>query len=159
MPEFVINSVEASQMPRVAGFARAPRSPVHRKARRGFTLLEIIVVVTIIAILATMVAPKLIGNIGKAKTKVARSEVSQLASQFGIYLADHGMSRPSDDTALSVLTPDYVKAADLKDPWGRDYLLLIPGVSGEQWDIVSYGADGQPGGDGEDRDVNNNVKE
>jgi general secretion pathway protein G len=135
------------------------RSPVINRARRAFTLLEIIVVVTIIALLATMVAPKLLANIWKTKQRVAKAEVSSLATQLGVYLADHGMSKPTDETTLTVLAPDYVKLADLKDPWGRDYILQVPGESGSEWDIISYGGDGQPGGDGENKDVNNNIKE
>ena len=132
-----------------------------RPIRRGFTLLEIIVVVTIIALLATMVAPKLLQNIGKTKTKVARSEVTQIANQMGIYLADNGMSKPTQDTELTVLvegTTPYLKASDLKDPWGRDYIVMVPGPSGSDFDVISYGADGEPGGEGEDKDVNNNIE-
>jgi general secretion pathway protein G len=137
-----------------------PARRVRRQAPRAFTLLEIIVVVTIIALLATMVAPKLLQNIGKTKTKVARTEVSTIANQLGIYLADNGSSRPTQDMELIVLTEGaspYLKPADLKDPWGRDYILMVPGPSGSDFDIISYGADGEPGGEGEDKDVNNNI--
>ena len=132
-----------------------------RHARRAFTLLEIIVVVTIIAMLAVMVAPRLLQNIGKTKTKVAKNEVAQIAQQMGIFLADNGKSRPDQDTELTVLvegTTPYLKATDLKDPWGRDYILMVPGPSGSDFDIISYGADGEPGGEGEDQDVNNNIE-
>lgn len=145
-------------MPQITSMPR--RRTVH-STRRAFTLLEIIVVVTIIALLATMVAPKLLQNIGKTKTKVARTEVVTIANQLGIYLADNGMSKPTQDLELIVLTEGtspYLKASDLKDPWGRDYILMVPGPSGSDYDIISYGADGEPGGEGEDKDVNNNIE-
>lgn len=137
--------------------SRRPFRPI----RRGFTLLEIIVVVTIIALLATMIAPKLLQNIGKTKTRVAKAEVASIATQLGLYLADNGMSKPTQDTELTVLvegTTPYLKASDLKDPWGRDYIIMTPGPSGSDFDVISYGADGEPGGDGEDKDVNNNIE-
>lgn len=130
------------------------------RLRRAFTLLEIIVVVTIIALLATMVAPKLLQNIWKAKQKVARSEVQSIAQQLQLYLADNGMTRPTDDLDLNVLVPQYFNSADdLTDPWGRPYILVVPGATGADFDIVSYGSDGVPSGEGEDKDVNNNIKE
>jgi general secretion pathway protein G len=127
-----------------------------RAARRGFTLLEIIVVVTIIALLATLVAPKLLQNIWKSKQKVAQAEVASIAQQLGIYLADNGMSRPPEDLELSVLTsgPDpQLDPDDLIDPWGRPYILVVPGEHNSTFDIISYGGNGEPGGEGEDADV------
>ena len=138
-----------------------PIRRVARAVRRGFTLLEIIVVVTIIALLATLVAPKLLQNIWKAKQKVAKAEVASISQQLGLYLADNGLTKPTDDMDLSVLTQSsspYLKPSDLIDPWGKPYILLVPGESGGDFDIVSLGANGEPGGEGEDADVNSNVK-
>jgi general secretion pathway protein G len=132
------------------------RRTLSRAARRGFTLLEIIVVVTIIALLATLVAPKLLQNIWKSKQKVAQAEVASIAQQIGIYLADNGLSRPPEDMDLSVLTTGPSAALDpddLIDPWGRTYVLVVPGEHNNDFDVISYGGDGEPGGDGEDADV------
>lgn len=137
-----------------------PQSNIQHRIRRAFTLLEVIVVVTIIALLAMMVAPKLLQNIWKAKQKVARAEVASIAQQLQLYLADNGMTRPSEDLDLNVLVPQYFATnEDLIDPWGRPYLLIVPGLSGGEFDVVSYGANGEPGGDGEDKDVNHNIKD
>lgn len=131
-----------------------------RIARRAFTLLEIIVVVTIIALLATMVAPKLLQNIWKSKQRVAKSEVASIAQQLQLYLADNGMTKPSDELELTVLVPDYLNSNDdLNDPWDRPYLLVVPGADNADFDIISYGGDGQEGGEGEDKDVNHNIKD
>jgi general secretion pathway protein G len=127
-------------------------------ARRGFTLLEIIVVVTIIALLATLIAPRLIGRIGQAKAAVAKAEVSEIAKQVNLYCVDNGISRLGDDFDLSVLTSGpspYVKASDLTDPWGHEYVILVPGERNTDFDVISYGADGAPGGEGEDADIVN----
>jgi len=137
-----------------------PQSKIHNRIRRAFTLLEIIVVVTIIALLATMIAPKLLQNIWKAKQGVAKSEVASIAQQLQLYLADNGLTRPSEDLDLNVLVPQYFSTSeDLTDPWGRPYRLIVPGETGAEFDIVSYGANGEPGGEGEDKDVNSNIKE
>lgn len=129
-----------------------------RSIRRAFTLLEVIVVVTIIALLAAMVAPRLLGNIGRAKTRIAQTGVSSIAQQLGIYLADNGMSKPPPDFDLSVLTQGddpLLREKDLIDPWGNPYILRVPGIVNPGFDIVSLGADGEPGGEGEDADIVN----
>ncbi|MHC5113452.1 MAG: type II secretion system protein GspG [Planctomycetota bacterium] len=125
-------------------------------ARRGFTLLEIIVVVTIIALLATLVAPRLLGQVGKTKQKLAQSEVSSLYSQVNIWLLDNGYSTMPDDFELIMLTEGddaTIDPDDLVDPWDRDYVLIYPPEKNKDFDIVSYGADGEPGGDGENADI------
>ncbi len=141
-----------------AGRTRAVRRPLGRSVRRGFTLLEIIVVVTIIGLLAAVVAPRLMGNIGKAKTNIARQEVSAIAQEIQIWMADNGMSRLPDDFDLAVLTEGDSRTLnpdDIVDPWDRQYIVIIPGEQNVDFDVVSYGADGQPGGEDEDEDVVN----
>ena len=134
------------------------RRQLRRAARRGFTLLEIIVVVTIIGLLAAVVAPRLLGNIGKANQSIAKREVNQLAQEIQIWMADQGMSRLPDDFDLAILAEGddrAINAEDLLDPWDRQYVLIIPGEKNVDFDLVSYGADGEPGGEGEDADVVN----
>jgi general secretion pathway protein G len=129
-----------------------------RPERRAFTLLEIIVVVTIIALLATLVAPRLLQNIGKSKQGIAKAEVASIAQQVSLWMADNGHSRLPGDFDLEILTEGddaYLRAKDLLDPWDRPYQLISPGEENPDFDIVSYGANGEPGGDGEDADVVN----
>lgn len=127
-----------------------------RLARRGFTLLEIIVVVTIIALLATLVAPRLLGNIDRAKVGAARNGVAQIAQQVSIYLADNGMSRVPNDFSLEMLVEaQMLRARDLIDPWDNPYVIRVPGEANPDFDVISYGADGQPGGEGYDEDIVN----
>lgn len=129
-----------------------------RAARRAFTLLEIIVVVTIIAMLAALVAPRVIDNIWRSKQRIAKADVKSIAQQVNIYLLDNGMTKPPQDMDLAVLTTGpnpYLKPNQLNDPWGNPYMMMVPGEA-DPFDIVSYGGDGQQGGEGEDADVNSN---
>ena len=112
--------------------------------------------VTIIALLATLVAPRLLGNIDKAKVGAAKSGVAQIAQQVGLYLADNGLSRVPSDFDLEVLVDTQVlRDRDLIDPWDNPYVLRVPGVENPDFDIVSYGADGEVGGEGYDADIVN----
>lgn len=124
--------------------------------------MEVIVAVTIIAILAAIFVPRLGRFIAGAKDKRAQSEAAQLAQQVQLYLTDNGMSSIPDDFDLEVLVegddPYLPNAKALLDPWGNPYNLIIPGVVNFEFDIVSYGADGQPGGEGESSDITNGEK-
>lgn len=125
------------------------------RARAGFSLLEVIVAVTIVAILAAVVAPNVIRWVGDAKTKSARAGVKQIASQVRLYMVASGSSTPPDD--LIVLTegdnPQIEGGAkSLEDPWGGRYIIKVPGDN-SAFDIVSFGADKQPGGEGENADI------
>ncbi|MCP3905954.1 MAG: prepilin-type N-terminal cleavage/methylation domain-containing protein [Planctomycetes bacterium] len=134
------------------------RRQLRRRAHRAFTLLEIIVVVTIIALLATLVAPKLLGKIGQSKQKIAMAEVASIYQQVNLWMADNSFSRLPDDFELELLAegPDAtLRDKDLDDPWNRRYVLINPGERNNDFDIASYGADGEPGGEGEDADVYN----
>lgn len=139
-----------------ARFQSPPRRRISR--RRGFTLLEIVVVVTIVALLAAFIAPRLLGRVGQSRQSVAQSEVRSIAQQVHLWMLDNGHGMLPDDFRLEVLTtgPNApFRPGDLKDPWGRDYVLIAPGRVNSDFDIVSYGRDGEPGGEGEDMDVVN----
>ncbi|HWB19898.1 MAG TPA: type II secretion system protein GspG, partial [Phycisphaerales bacterium] len=128
-----------------------------RASVRGFTLLEIIVVVTIIAILATLIAPRILGNVDKAKIAKAKSEVNSIHQQVSIRLLDMGaLTRVPDDFSLEKLTEGtdaVLKKGQLIDPWGHPYILRVPGAEGAPFDIVSYGADGTENGEGYNTDI------
>lgn len=139
------------------------RKPTHRRPvtinrhlRRGFTLIEIIVVVTIIAILAGIIAPRILQNVGKAKVSRARSEAKQIAQLITTYMLDMQMSRIDDDFELEVLLlvpddgggpngPYLQKRGALVDPWGNPYELRVPGDINYDFDVVSLGDDGEMG--------------
>ncbi|MCE2966280.1 MAG: type II secretion system major pseudopilin GspG [Phycisphaerales bacterium] len=136
------------------------------RARRGFTIIEVIVIIVIIAVLATLVAPRLLGRIGQSKQSVAGANAAAIASAVTNYMVDCGapaggtslemilMQRPTDSDAAAKWKGPYMQNADqLKDPWGRPFMIVIPGTKNADFDIVSYGNDGRPGGEGEDADI------
>jgi general secretion pathway protein G len=136
-------------------------------ARRGFSLLEIIVAVVILSILATMVAVNVFGNIGVAKTTKAQSDIKSLSTALDMYRIDN-FTYPSTEQGLNALlqkpsgqpeSPNwrqggYLSSGEPRDPWNRPYQYLQPGQHGA-FDIYTLGADGKPGGDGENADIGN----
>ena len=140
---------------------------VLNKDNRGFTLIEIMVVIIILGILAVYIGPKIMGRPGQAKQVKAKIDIAALETALKLYKLDNG-SYPATEQGLLALIekPEtgnvpkkwreegYLdKRKVLKDPWGNEFVYLSPGVHGD-FDIISYGADGVPGGEGEDKDVN-----
>lgn len=129
----------------------------------GFTLIELMIVLFILGLLAALVAPRLMGRVGKAKQKTAQAQIQMLATALDLYHLDVGRY-PTDEEGLKslYLKPEslpawsgpYLDKAVPKDPWGRDYVYKCPGEHGP-YDLYSLGADGQPGGEGENADITN----
>lgn len=129
--------------------------------RRGFTLLELLVVMVIIGLLAGYVGPKFFGQIGKSEVKAAKAQIDALQKSLDQYRLDIG-HYPSTEQGLAALVSKpgdepkwagpYLSKALPKDPWGHDYQYRSPGEHGE-YDLLSYGRDGRPGGEGEDADI------
>jgi general secretion pathway protein G len=137
------------------------RSPSQRLARRGFTLLELLVVMVIIGLLAGYVGPKLFAQIGKSEVKATKAQLDGLQKSLDQFRIDTG-HYPSTEQGLAALlvkpadeekwSGPYLSKAVPPDPWGRPYQYRSPGQHGE-YDLQSYGKDGQPGGDGENADI------
>jgi general secretion pathway protein G len=146
-----------------------PRRRLHRATPasdrlhklRGFTLLELLVVVVIIGLLAGLVAPRYFDQVGRSNTQIARAQINALEKALDQYRLDMG-TYPTSDAGLQALVvkPDgaerwqgpYLKKAVPPDPWGRPYHYRGPGEHGD-YDLFSFGADGQAGGTGENIDV------
>lgn len=137
---------------------------MQRRRQRGFTLVEIMVVVVIIGILGMLVVPKLLGRTGEARVTAARTDIATLMQALKLYKLDN-QRYPTTEQGLQALVqkPTAGPAANgwkeggyveklPKDPWNNNYQYLSPGLHGEV-DVFSLGADGQPGGAGEDADV------
>lgn len=128
---------------------------------RGFTLLELLVVMVIIGMLAGFVAPKFFAQIGKSETKTARAQIDALEKSLDQYRLDVG-HYPSTEQGLAALNErpaaetrwagPYLKKAVPLDPWGKPYMYKYPGDHGE-YDVFTYAKDGQAGGTGEAEDI------
>ena len=130
----------------------------------GFTLVELLVVLTIMSLLAALVAPQVMKYLGRAKSDTAALQIKDLESGLDLYLLDNG-AYPSQAEGLNALFvkpasapnwngPYLKKKYGLNDSWGRPYLYLLPGQHGD-YDLYSLGADNKAGGEGENKDVSN----
>lgn len=126
------------------------RRSSNRELRRGFSLLEVIIAVTIVALLATILLPNLNRFLRSAKADKARAEVNSLANQVRLYIATETTGDLSDDFTLDMLLegddPYLNNANELVDPWESPYLIIIPGDRNRDFDVMSFGPDGQSGG-------------
>ena len=136
----------------------------NRRRSRGFTLVEIMVVVVILGILAALVVPKLLGRTDDARKVAAKQDIATLMQALNLYKLDNQRFPTTDQGLQALLTKPTAGPAAAgwkeggyidklpKDPWGRPYQFLSPGVKGPV-DIFSLGGDGQPGGAGNDADI------
>lgn len=134
------------------------------RGRRGFTLIEVIVIVVILGVLAAVIAPRFLSRIGQSKRAVAESNAASLSQAVKLFIADHG--NPESGATIDILwekpanveeakwQPYVENAEKLLDPWGNKFVLKIPGDKNTfDFDVVSYGADGKPGGESENGDI------
>ena len=129
----------------------------------GFTLLELLVVIVIIGLLAAYVGPKYFAQLGKSEVTVAKSQIEAFGKALDTYRLDVG-TYPSTEEGLNALlvkpsaaarwNGPYLSKALPQDPWGHAYMYKSPGTKGD-FEILSYGKDGQPGGTGENADISN----
>jgi general secretion pathway protein G len=142
------------------------RAACSRRPARGFTLLEIMIVVVIIGILAAFIAPNIIGRTDEARLTRVQQDLRSIESALKLYRLDN-FRYPTTDQGLDALVDKPTTPPEPRnwreggyfdrlptDPWGGDYLYLSPGQRGE-FDLYSLGADGQPGGEGVDADIGN----
>lgn len=141
----------------------ARRSCGTNSKSRGFTLIELLVVLAILTLLAGLVGPRVLNQLGGAKSKTAGVQIADLDKSLELFKLDVGRY-PSSEEGLEALvkkpgnvngwTGPYLKGSVPNDPWGKPYRYANPGPNGGL-EILSLGADGAPGGEGEDADVRN----
>jgi general secretion pathway protein G len=134
---------------------------------RGFTLIEIMVVVVILAVLGALVVPKILENVDKARTTRAKSDIQAIETALDLYRLDNFkyptteqglqalVKQPADPSITNYRSGGYLKAVPI-DPWNNPYQYASPGADGRDYDITSYGRDGKPGGEGYDADISSN---
>jgi len=131
---------------------------------RGFTLLELLVVMVIIGLLAGFVAPRYFAQVGKSRVKAAHAQIDALDKALEQFRLDVGRLPTSEEGLPALNAPPsgvtnwegpYLKKAVPLDPWGHAYVYAQPGTHQNDFDLMSYGRDGQPGGTGEDADITN----
>lgn len=150
------------------GISMKMRGAMHRNGRcvgrgqqKGFTLLELLVVLVILGLLVGYVAPRYFGQIGKSEAKVARAQLDSLEKALDTYRLDVGHYPTTEQGLAALMTAPgnepkwqgpYLKKAVPNDPWGRAFVYKTPGEHGE-YDLLSFGKDGKQGGSAEDADV------
>jgi general secretion pathway protein G len=137
-----------------------------RQAARGFTLIEIMVVVVIIGLLAAFILPNVFSNVERAQMSKVKGDIQGLETALTMYKLDNykypstdiGLQalweRPNDPTVRNWREGGYIKRIS-KDPWGNPYQYVYPGTHGQEYDLYSFGADSQEGGEGKNADIGN----
>ncbi len=135
-----------------------------RQRQSGFTLIEIMVVVVILAVLGALVVPKILENVDKARVTRAQSDIRAIQTALDLYRLDNFkyptteqglqalVKQPSDPTITNYRSGGYLPSLP-KDPWNNLYIYASPGADGRDYDITSYGRDGKQGGEGYDADI------
>lgn len=135
---------------------------VFRAAARGFTLIEILIVATIIALIVGYAANRIFGAGDDAKARLGKSKLAEIAGYLDLYKLDVG-KYPSASDGLNALMQapsgvanwngPYARAAQLKDPWNNDIIYRAPGEQNRPFELISLGADGKEGGEGANKDI------
>lgn len=132
-----------------------------RRRQSGFTLLELLIVVIILGLLATLVGPRLFSVFDKAKRQVAKTQIEGFSASLDLFRLDIGRYPTTDEGLEALVNPPeglerwngpYMEKGIPKDPWDRPYVYVSPGEHGA-YDIISLGLDGEPGGEGENADI------
>jgi general secretion pathway protein G len=137
------------------------------RTSRGFTLIEIMVVVVIIGLLAAVIVPQVVNKVDEARVTRAKADIASIESALTIFRLDNS-KYPTTEQGLAALTTQptdpsirnwrpggYLTKKVGKDPWGNDYQYVYPGTHGGEYDLFSLGADNQPGGEGTSTDIGN----
>jgi general secretion pathway protein G len=139
-----------------------------RNNRAGFTLIELMVVIVILGVLAGLIVPRIMDRPEEARRTKAELDIAAIEQALKLYKLDNGRYPSTDQGLQALVEPPSVgnlprkwreggyldKRNVPKDPWGNDYVYISPGLHGD-FDLLSYGADGEPGGEGDNADINN----
>ena len=141
--------------------SKQTRTMARRIGARGFTLIEMLAVIVLIGIVASIVVTQVGKRMNSGKYKAGEAKVQSLSMKIENYALDNGSPPPnlralvSDPGGGAMWNGPYAKESDLKDPFGHEFGYKVPGDHGDTFDLVFYGKDGKPGGDGLNKDVGN----
>lgn len=148
----------------ITSLNRKGKNSTNRVKRQGFTLLELLVVVAIIAMLAGYVGPRYFAQLGKSEVGVAKAQINAFEKALDQYRLDIGHYPTTEQGLQALVNPPggetrwagpYLKKGIPPDPWGQAYRYAAPGTAGKDYDVISYGKDGVPGGVNENADITN----
>ena len=141
------------------------------RTRRAFSLIELLVVLVILALLAGIVLPRFLARQGDAQVSTAKTQIGSFKSALQLYMLDNNGQPPTSEQGLEALVEEpsssprpakwqkYLNEPQVPlDPWKNPYMYDAPGPNGEEFYILSYGADGKPGGNNNDADIDSNTK-
>ena len=134
-------------------FETMQNRPAPRMQARGFSLMEMLLVLVIISLLAGIMGISAKSYVDRSRVRKAGADLSMLHTNLNAYYMDHGQY-PTMNEGLAVLAPDYIEHVG-KDPWGRDYQYEVPGRDKDPFEVICLRRDGQEGGDGVDADITN----
>jgi general secretion pathway protein G len=152
------------------GIIRGIFEVIMRNRQSGFTLIEIMVVVVILAVLGALVVPQILSKVDQARVTAAKTDIRTISGALDSYRLDNFkyptteqglqalVKQPADPTITNYAVGGYLKTLP-KDPWGNPYVYVTPGADGHEYDITSYGRDGKPGGEGPDADISTSTLE
>jgi general secretion pathway protein G len=152
------------------GIIRGIFEVIMRIRQSGFTLIEIMVVVVILAVLGALVVPQILSKVDQARLTAAKTDIRTISGALDAYRLDNFkyptseqglqalVKQPADPTITNYAVGGYLKSLP-KDPWGNPYVYVTPGADGHDYDITSYGRDGKPGGEGPDADISTSTLE
>jgi general secretion pathway protein G len=152
------------------GIIRGIFEVIMRNRQSGFTLIEIMVVVVILAVLGALVVPQILSKVDQARLTAAKTDIRTISGALDSYRLDNFkyptteqglqalVTQPADPTITNYAVGGYLKSVP-KDPWGTPYVYVTPGADGHDYDITSYGRDGKPGGEGPDADISTSTLE
>jgi general secretion pathway protein G len=152
------------------GIIRGIFEVIMRNRQSGFTLIEIMVVVVILAVLGALVVPQILSKVDQARLTAAKTDIRTISGALDSYRLDNFkyptteqwlqalVKQPADPTITNYAVGGYLKTVPI-DPWGHPYLYATPGADGREYDITSYGRDNKPGGEGPDADISTGTLE